>query len=61
MPTTQPATDTPCPQKGKAPRRALAIKAPKEKKNKKPKSGADIKTVKRSLEDALNEADFEKK
>lgn len=58
MPTTQPATYTPCPPQRKAPRKALA---PKKKKDKKNKSRANIETVKRLLQYAFNEADVEKK
>lgn len=58
MPTTQPATYTPCPPQRKAPRKALA---PKKKKDKKNKLRANIETVKRSLQYAFNEDHVEKK
>ena len=61
MPTTQPTTYTPCLQKGKAPRMALQVKAPKKKKNKKHQSHGDMKKVKRLLVDAFNEEGVEKK
>ena len=60
MPTTQPATYTPCPPQRKALRKALPIQAPKKKKNNKPKSRLYIETVKCLLEHTFNKEDVKK-